>query len=299
MAARRASPVLLCVLAVALAAGGAATLVASSAPPFHPGQTKGLSYELPDTVLGLLLLAPLFFGFGLLIYRRVRRGGVQLPMTFLVPALVILLFLTLFVYFGHFTNPGAAGGSVATGPPSTNQTNGTHPGGGGGSGGSPTLLTPGAYGLPHWAPYVILAVVVLAIAGLAVPALWASVGRPRGDVAAFPDPATARSNAQAALAGAASALEGGADPRSVIEGLYARLLDRISVVSGDLSGRTPEEIRADCLVPLGVRPAAATALTRLFEEARYSSHPMGPESAARVRGAIEAASADLARSSAG
>ena len=36
-------------------------------------------------------------------------------------------------------------------------------------------------------------------------------------------------------------------------------------------------------------------LTRLFEEARYSTHPLGPDAAERVREAVEVALEDLAR----
>ena len=46
---------------------------------------------------------------------------------------------------------------------------------------------------------------------------------------------------------------------------------------------------------LGIRPEVATELTRLFEEARYSTHPLGPESADRAAEAMRRATADLER----
>jgi hypothetical protein len=81
----------------------------------------------------------------------------------------------------------------------------------------------------------------------------------------------------------------------VIERLYVRFLDRVVPITGDLTMRTPEEIRADTLVPLGVRPAAAAQLTRIFEEARYSSHPIDATKAAGVREAVRLAASDLTR----
>lgn len=289
----RSSPVLLCLIAVGLAAGAGAALVASAQAPFHPGHDGGTPYVVPEVVLGVLAILPLSVGFGFLIYRRVTRGGIRIPGPLIAGVLVVLLLLTVFVYVGPHLNPGPTAGVGSTSPTNSTGTTNTSSGGGGSSGATPSWHVPSA---PKWIPFVVVAVVALALAGILVPTMWSTVvarqrrgGGPR-------DLAAAKANAQAALEGAVSALAAGEDPRAVIERLYVRLLDRVSAMAGDLSGRTPEEIRAETLLPLGVRPAAAAALTRLFEEARYSTHALGPEDAARVRAAVSAAANDLARS---
>jgi len=57
--------------------------------------------------------------------------------------------------------------------------------------------------------------------------------------------------------------------------------------------QTPEEIRQAHLIPLGVRPEAAEHLTRLFEEACYSSHSMNAEALQVARESIRVAEYDL------
>jgi hypothetical protein len=81
----------------------------------------------------------------------------------------------------------------------------------------------------------------------------------------------------------------------VVIRLYATLLARVGPIVGGLDEQTPEEIRSFHLVQLGIRTPAATTLTRLFEEARYSSHPLGPEAAVLARQAIQEAREDLDR----
>ena len=92
-----------------------------------------------------------------------------------------------------------------------------------------------------------------------------------------------------------SELDEGRDPRRVIVRLYDRLLSRVSPLGVGVEFSTAEEIRANQLLPLGVRRPAADTLTRLFEEARYSTHPMDAAAAGLARDAIRAAEADLSR----
>jgi hypothetical protein len=87
----------------------------------------------------------------------------------------------------------------------------------------------------------------------------------------------------------------GADAREVILALYATLLARLRPMVGGMDTSTPEEIRAVHLERLGARPEPARTLTRLFEEARYSAHPMGPESSRTAQEAVRAVLDDLDR----
>ena len=90
-------------------------------------------------------------------------------------------------------------------------------------------------------------------------------------------------------------LEEGGDPRSAILALYTEMLVHLRPRVGSVETATPEEIRATHLVRLGVRPEEAHILTRLFEEARYSTHPLGPATSAEAQGALRATLADLDR----
>jgi hypothetical protein len=97
------------------------------------------------------------------------------------------------------------------------------------------------------------------------------------------------------LAHARQELEGARDPRAAILALYATLLARVAPIVPDLDRSTAEEIRVHHLVRLGIRESAARTLTRIFEEARYSSHRLGPEQVTQATQAIRMAESDLAR----
>lgn len=291
----RTSPVLLCLVAMGLAGGAGATLLSS---PTHSLGTQVIidaPYQLSNTVIAILFLLPFAVGFGAIVYRRLTSGRQPIPIGLLTIALAVLIVMGVLVVATHVlpsssSLPAGKGTTNSTGGGGTGKTNGTRNSTG------PHTTTP-FVGLtvPSWMPFVAVSVVVLALVGLVLPATWAAVRRRADGPSSSADPVLAQSNARGALARAVAQLDAGADPRAVIERLYWQLLDRVSVVVGDLSGQTPEEIRGEKLVPLGVRPAAAIALTRLFEEARYSTHPMGPEAADRVRAAVSAAASDLAR----
>jgi hypothetical protein len=294
--ATHTSPVLLCVIAIALATGAGASLVASATRPVGGAVIASAPYSFSDTLLGLLLIAPFLAVFGALIFRRIREGGLGFPQRAVMTGLVVFVLLVGFAVVGHYLNPGsplATQSSTGTGT----GTGGGSPGNGsGGGGGGPSIGSPSSsFDVSGGLLLVVAAVVALALAGLILPTLGARIAGRRVSRAAAANPAVARAGAQAALARARSDLDAGTDPRAVIEHLYTQLLDRMVPIAGDLSACTPEEIRSEKLVPLGVRPAAADALTRLFEEARYSSHALGPEAANRVRSAVGAAAKDLAR----
>jgi hypothetical protein len=218
------------------------------------------------------------------------------------------------------TNSSNSGGGGGSNNQSQNSTNGSSnsTGGGGGSGGSngTTNHSGGSpngsksktnssgstrtksldlWGLPGWAPLVAVALIGFAAAAFVVPALSRRRSR-AGPMVILPPPppiSALRAETQAALAAAANQLDQTHDPRAVIVELYGRLLGEITAYSGSLDSRTAEEIRYGCLLRLGVRRQAADELTRLFEEARYSSHRLDSATIERALAAIRAAEFDL------
>ncbi|MFY9717321.1 MAG: hypothetical protein WAK40_05235 [Thermoplasmata archaeon] len=293
----RTSPILLCVVAIALAAGAAASLVSSATRPAGGGIVSGGGITVSTTLLGILLILPFAAALGAMIFSRIRDGGVRMPRGIVTFAVGFLAIMVVFAVFGGYLSPGTLGvgpGSSGSGHGNTTSGKGNTTGGGGGTGTAGLPAAP-ALGLPSGTFLFLAVVVALAITGIAVPSMWGAISHRRARRGSLGDPVSSRSQVGAALAQAAADLDAGSDPRAVIERLYAQFLARVVQVAGDVSGRTPEEIRAEQLLPLGVRPVAAEQLTRLFEEARYSTHTMGPEAAVRVRVAVVAAASDLAR----
>ena len=288
----RSSVVLLVVVLVALAIGGAASLVAgsASAAPFHSGRYSEFTVsfgEFEAVLFGLLAL-----GAGLAIWVRLGSSNQAIPGRFVAFALAALVAgVVLAVLLGAVGS--GAGGFFSNGPANStgsapsNPTNGTGTPLPGGSGGVLASL-----GFPPWALYVIVAAVVCVLAAVTLPSLWSRYGRSdRGAVARKRSAA----EIEEVLAAASHDLAAGNDPREVILALYAALLRRVDPMIGGVDLQTPAEIEELHLTRLGVRPSAAAALTRLFEEARYSSHPIGPADADAARVAIDAARADLDR----
>lgn len=73
--------------------------------------------------------------------------------------------------------------------------------------------------------------------------------------------------------------------RTLIE-LYGRMLAAVGPPLGDLSRRTPREVEELTVERLGVARPTARELTGLFEEARYSTHPLTEENVRRGRRAL-------------
>lgn len=192
---------------------------------------------------------------------------------------------------GNGTTNTTGGGGSANG---THNSTGKPPGGG-----SSATKVPSVWGLPGWAPLVAVALLGFAAAAFVVPSLVGRASRrasQRGESATpVPPPIPSREETQAALSQAAAQLDRSGDPRAVVVSLYLRLLGHVAPYAGDLGPRTAEEIRDAHLLRLGVRRGPAEQLTRLFEEARYSSHPISGDTTHRALEAIRAAEADLRR----
>ena len=296
MAPRRSprgpSTVLLGVVAISLAIGAAASLIvaAAAAPPFHSGVDSELL--IPTWVLEVAIYVAIGLAFGLILWVRMSTTVATVPGKFAVSMLAVLLVGVLFVLVLQAAHTGGAdfGGPASSPPPPSNGTSGP-PG--------PNLTGPGGVlaplHLPSWALFAAVAAIALVVGAVAAPRLWSYVtSREREGPLRRPTPAEI-AQIQGALRVAAQDLATGADPREVIIALYAALLGRVGPIVGGVDADTPEEIRALHLVRLGIRPAAAQILTRLFEEARYSSHPLGLDSAHLARDAIDQARADLDR----
>jgi len=296
---QRTSPFVYSAVVLAIIVGVvAAILVGGSTSP--PAQHAGeLVVNLPDQVWGLLFLSPLLIGLaGILLQRLLSQAAKQSRRVY-VQLVVVLVLALLFLYL--VAHLGSGGGTVVVvggSQPSNNTTanlsqNHSHPappGGATGLGSSPTWNVPG------WVLLGIVGAVSACVGLLAVPGVIDRLVGHRRRHPGGAGPSTAdRLEAQAAVAEASKALELGADPRTTIVRLYLRLLHRFGPRLGDVSHLTPEEIRTRVLAPLHVRPGASEALTRLFEEARYSVHPMGIEAADRCREALGSVEADLGR----
>lgn len=289
------------VLLVALLVGIVAALLRGAAPANGTPPAGQVIINLPTEVWGLLFLSPLIVGFAALILRRLLFGSRPVPSSAVVAFVVVLALLTLFVFLVHGGNGNQGTVTVAPGPPK---------GGGGGTGNSsgcpncspssPKNATAPAISFVI-GPWVLLALLLglgTLVAALAVPGVISRLV----DRGPRPTPAPgeevheeARAETRAALAEAGAALGRGDDPRTTIVRLYVRLLEEIAPRIGDVAPLTADEIQRGFLVRLGVSGPASEALTRLFEEARYSTHPLGPHDAGRCRSALERVELDLAR----
>lgn len=112
---------------------------------------------------------------------------------------------------------------------------------------------------------------------------------------AFPVP-NARAAAVVAVQKTIQELEGGGDVRAAILGCFQRFCALLGTRGiTDQTALTPRELQALAIDQLRVSHDAAEILTSLFEEARYSEHPLGEadrvraiESLGRIQAALEA-----------
>lgn len=294
--APRVSWILLVVLVVAVATGAAASiLVSASTVPPRPSPSS-LVY-LPGWVVTVLSVALIVFIIGSFVVWRITAGPSSNLTRMALTVLVVVLLGTFFILgakflgAGNWIGPGgytpSNGGVSAPGQNSTNVTGSTH-----GPGGNITWIP----GLPGWVPIVLIFLVVVLVVVIGVPRTREYLAeRHERSVARRRIEGTVPPGMRDALARASTDLDLGGDPRTVILALYAAMLAQLRPMVDNLPTSTPEEIRATHLLRLGVRPEAARTLTRLFEEARYSTHPMGPEESARAREAVRATLDDLSR----
>jgi Domain of unknown function (DUF4129) len=118
--------------------------------------------------------------------------------------------------------------------------------------------------------------------------------------AADPEDATIPEAVAGAIDAALSALEAAGDPRQSIIAAYARMLEALEARGlGCRPAETPRLHLARCLAAADVRPEPLEQLVELFEEARFSTHPMMWEHRDEARRALAAVRSDLVIVSAG
>jgi len=165
------------------------------------------------------------------------------------------------------------------------------------------VFEPEEPGLPAWLQWAIAAIVGAgALGAVAIVVRDLRGGRPaaRETTAAQPSNAATEDEADAARAAVEAALEPlrePADPRAAVIEAYARM-ERV-LAERELARRTPEaprEYLGRVLRAQGMPERSLAALTALFEEARFSVHPIPDSAPRRALSELENARAVLARS---
>ena len=272
------SPILAALLIGSLVAGIAVTyLAAPAASSVAPG--RGPVDESPTIVIDISVALLLLLVGGVVLYAVLAPRAIKV--TGVGPAILALFVVSIaFLVLVHYIVPihpigvapqNQSNSTGTTGPPTTNASpaNGTF---------GPLPFS----GIPGWTAYIVLGLVVLAALQLLAPALR---GR-KTETAAAATSAVQRS-LESALRSLAEPTS--SDARQIIIQLYARLLETVGPALENLSTATPREIELIVTSRFGIPPAPAAQLTRLFEEARYSTHPFTDDQVARARSALEAA----------
>ena len=140
-------------------------------------------------------------------------------------------------------------------------------------------------GPPAWLPWALVGLVLLWV-GVRLardPATW-RIARPRRPAHATPEAEAPEDDALIARRAVDAALQPlgePADPRAAVIESYARMEQVLAARRlGRREPEAPREYLQRVLGELGVPEASLTSLTELFEEARFSRHPI-PESASR------------------
>jgi Domain of unknown function (DUF4129) len=139
--------------------------------------------------------------------------------------------------------------------------------GGGSTGRTGSSATRGGFALPAWLPWTVLAIAGFALAAVCV-VLWLRRRRPAPET---PE----RSATHAAVEAAIHALDAEADPRRAVIAAYGamqRTLGERGLVRSP--AEAPREYLNRALTASHATEHQTRTLTALFEEARYSSHPI-------------------------
>jgi hypothetical protein len=288
--ARRGPPAVAWVLVLAVLVGVAAALLSRPiGPPGPSGPSYGpLSWNHWGELLGILAL--LGIGVWLFLLLRNRSNRAPIPERIVATILVVLLLGVLFVElagFVHVGPPPNSGNSSGSGGGSSGTHNGT-------GNNNATLFGTPSVPLPGWVGIAAVLGIALVACVLVVPyAIHRVEDRRRARTEAAAPAGEVEEALRDALTRLRSTNE--SDARAAILELYSRLLRLVGPRIGDLESRTPREIEQESIAALGLRAAVALDLRETFEEARYSTHPMGADALGRAREAIGAARADLAR----
>jgi hypothetical protein len=141
--------------------------------------------------------------------------------------------------------------------------------------------------VPEWLPWTALGLVVVVLVG----ALLFLIARRRPPTVDKPSPHTAPGEAVAA---AMRALDGVTDPREAVIAAYAAM-EQTLAAHGVVRSATeaPREYLGRVLAAGSAGRREARTLTALFEEARYSTHPIPERIRERAWEALESLRARL------
>jgi len=135
------------------------------------------------------------------------------------------------------------------------------------------------YAVPSWLPWIVAAIAVVAIAVVLVTLLRHQ--RPQQDA---PSPRIA---AHAAVQSAITALEAATDPRGAVIAAYAAMAGTLAAHGVPRRpAEAPREYLRRAMVASRVRADDAGTLTGLFEEARFSTHPLPERARERALSAL-------------
>ncbi|MHB1435596.1 MAG: DUF4129 domain-containing protein [Thermoplasmata archaeon] len=285
---------ILLLVGIGAAVGLAAAFLRSPASPgAGPAPSPSTTFILSPLLLGSVIVGVCLTALVFFLVYQFRQGRSPFPAQVVVGFLLVLLLLVGFVALSHlFTGTTAPSGnstapatSNQTGPSPTNSTHGILTGPGG------SVQTLGL-SIPVWLLGLLAAAAAIAVGYVALPFLTSLRRRPGKD------DETPRSRAELGRILRRSLDEisnAPTDPRPAIVELYGRLLELVGPMVGGVEFDTASEIQLRHLTRLGVGAATAESLTRLFEIARYSSLPLGPEDRERARTAISQAMSELDR----
>jgi uncharacterized protein DUF4129 len=254
----------------------------------HAPSRSGPTYffdSVPVTAVFLTLLAyaalGAFAGYFLYrLYRRLAHPTMAVPQRLVVGFVVAFLLASAFATLGPWVAHSLASGSMSSAAPDSVAS----PGAGSSqppSNSNAVYNSPG--GSPAHAPsspWIPLVTGLAILGGLAL-ALLAGRSLLRRRRAARhrsePQPSVSTPEPEGAFA----PFEGAADRRSILL-TCARLLRLLSDRRERTEELTPREIEQTLLTQFRLDRGAARELTALFEEARYSTHPLAPSEAARA-----------------
>jgi hypothetical protein len=281
-------------VALALCALSAVIAMTARAPLSHSTPVDARSAAAPVTALYLLACGAGVIGLtllGVLLWPgRRRRGGDDEPepeypepeIHWLWKLVAVALPFALGAAMVAAVAVGLKTRGHIVGPP------GRRPGAGAGHSGVRRPLEPAhGFTVPGWLPWTLLGIVV---AGLIVGAglLWWRSREPA--VTAGPQATPAEAAVQAAI----GALDGVDDPREAVIAAYAAMQETLAARGVPrLRAEAPREYLQRVLRASAASEAEARTLTGLFEEARFSTHPISGGIRERALSALRAIRATL------
>lgn len=161
---------------------------------------------------------------------------------------------------------------------------------GGGKGGHGAKAGSNYHPTFQWPVLYVSVVLLLALAAY----IWWELKRRKGYVAALREDPTVAEDLAASITDAIADLEAETDARRAVIASYARM-EKVFARHGlkRHAAETPVEYLRRILLGLGSRSSPVTALTDLFQQAKFSSHEIDSSMKERAIGALRAIRADL------